>query len=840
MLKMSASEHEDKSAAAVKIQKVQRGKKSKAKQRLITLLMDNDDTLSTPEDRIELTNTSMKQLKEKARDAGVSPKDIEKAVGKSAALKERILHSKTAEKLAKERYEEIVNDASMYMENKQEAIRICTEGKREKGSLPKGATSLSAKKRKQLRDELMPLSVVHIKGKGKRGFGTSKYGKLDKKALADLNELKDHQGVYVEKDRECTDTWCCLVFGAYWLGMCYLIYFAVEYGEVERLIRPRDQWGHTCGMANAGANLTGYPQLYLPDPSDETKQICTQGCPGSSKGTCRGDLLLDGSTALPYHTAVQNEESAAWERTQRAKASLGTAEVPEAGSVPWRTSESVCIANGDCSDGINGGVFKDVSAPECITYGKCTNTTSGLRVDPPGTQQYWLTSQKLSCEGLGGDTGCVFTPFEWTPYSWEFSETGGDLFICRPKEGCNNAACAHPDYPPTDFLTASRYRWLSQDGPCWMPVFDSEEYLFRCVPTLITAQIASGQAEGQATVQYMKDLQDYWQAIPFGATLAVLTAFAWIIFLGKFAYYLIIGTCVGIELILPIISATCFYKLGAVPTRSCVARLSTAATKTVAACLAADISANPQDMDYMGEALENCEAVGKPIADANATASQLGEYTPECEYTSGLFLNIPPEVQAAMDEADTTDEYTLYMAYGSLIAWVVLGIIFCVFKQRILISIGVIEEASDAFLDVPFAIFLPLLVLCASLPVSAYCCFACFLLLSLRRLMEDGSLALCLPDDPNIPLSDIEMEYNPDCNAPPTILQGMFFAQVCLPSVEEPVNSRVRSLCSHALRCKHAALRLVMDCAVVPVGPVLRRCGCHLELVLYSGEPGDE
>ena len=88
------------------------------------------------------------------------------------------------------------------------------------------------------------------------------------------------------------------------------------------------------------------------------------------------------------------------------------------------------------------------------------------------------------------------------------------------------------------------------------------------------------------------------------------------------------------------------------------------------------------------------------------------------------------------------------------------------------------DEASDAFLDMPFAVFLPLFVLAASLPVSAFCCFACFLLLSLRRIMEDGSLQLCLPDDPNIPLADLEQQYNPDCTTPPTILQGMFIAQV--------------------------------------------------------------
>eukprot|EP01043_Picozoa_sp_COSAG02_P026288 COSAG02_NODE_1510_length_12225_cov_3.918770_4_plen_873_part_00 len=764
----------EKQAAAIKIQKVLRGKKSSAKQRLITVLMEADETLGTVEDRIALTELSMKELKEKARDAGVSKKEIQTATGVAAGAKERLKNGKKAKQLQQEMYEAMVNDASMFMENKQKAIQICTEGKREKGSLPKNATTLSSKKKKQLYNELMPLSVKHIKQKGKRGFDTSKYGKLGKEALEDLMELPDHQGVYVEKDRDCTDCWCCLVFAAYWIALCCLIWFAVEYGKIQRLIRPRDMWGNTCGMENPGADLTTYPQLYLPNPADETMQICTQGCPGSSTGTCSGELL---NGTLLYHEVVDNDRKVAWARTQRAKAAVGAAADPVAGSLPWYKAEAECVLAGDCSDGTDPGVFKDVAVDQCVKYGSCRNVTSGLDVDPPGEQDYWLSSQRLSCEGASGsETGCIFTHFEWTPYTWKFDDTGGDggdLWICRPKEGCDDAACDHPDYPPEDFMTATKERWVSQNGPCWMPVFESNEYLYRCVPTLLTDQVSVGAAEGQATVQYMKDLQDYWQIIPFGATLALVTAFAWIIFLGKFAYYLIVGTCIGVEIILPIISGVCFYKLGAIPTRSCVARLSTAASKTVAACLAADISANPEDMNFEGVALENCESIGKPVG-TDTPADALGD----CVYTPGLHLAIPPEVQQAMDEANTSDEYTLYVAYGSIIAWVALGLIFCIFKQRILISIGVIEEASDAFLDVPFAVFLPLGVLAASLPVSAFCCFACFLLLSLRRHMEDGSLALCLPDDPSIPLSDIEQQYNPDCSAPPTVLQAFFFAQV--------------------------------------------------------------
>lgn len=828
---------EEKVAAAIKIQKVHRGKKSSSKQRLITALMDADETLSTAEDRIGLTALSMKELKEKARDAGMSKTDINKATGARAATKERMLKSKKAQQLQEEMYEAMVNDASMFMENKQKAIEICTQGKREKGSLPKDATTLGGKKKKQLYNELLPLSVKHIKAKGKRGFDTGRYGKLDKEALKDLAELPDHQGVYVEKDRDCTDCWCCLVFAAYWIGLCYLIWFAVEYGRIERLIRPRDMWGNTCGMENADADLTGYPQLYLPNPTDEKMQICTKGCPGSSPGTCTGNLLDGSGGPLPYHTAVDNDASAAWARTQRAKTSVGAAENPDAGSLPWYKSEPQCVLAGDCSDGATAGIFKDVKVDQCLKYGKCTDS-SGLPVDPPGGQEHWLSSQRLSCEGVrGSETGSVFTQYQWSPYEWAFDDTGSDLFVCRPKEGCDVAACADPDYPPADFLTASRKSWLSQSGPCWMPVFESKEYLYRCVPTLLTDQVNTGQAEGQASVQYMKDLQDYWQIIPFGATLALVAAFAWIIFLGKFAYYLIIGTCIGVEILLPIISAVCFYKLGAIPTRSCVAKSATAAAKTVAACLGADISANPQDMYFTGEARENCEVINKPVG-AGESASLVGA----CLYTPGLYLEIPPEVQIAMDAANTSDEYTLYAAYGSLIAWVVLGLIFCVFKQRILISIGVIEEASDAFLDVPFAVFLPLLVLAASLPVSAFCCFACFLLLSLRRLMDDGSLALCLLNDPSVPLSDVEMQYNPECGTTPTVLQGMFFAQVRL--LYGLANWFVLGPRSHAaLACacsKHTGVRLAMDCAVVPGNSIHRCCWCHLELVLHKGGRGDE
>lgn len=343
----------------------------------------------------------------------------------------------------------------------------------------------------------------------------------------------------------------------------FLIWFATEYGEIQRLIRPRDMNANSCGMKTAEVDLTEYPQLYMPNPADEAQQICAKGCPGSSKGSCEGGLL-DGANgltgaALKYQDAVTTDQSKSWARTQSAAALVGVADVVVDGSVPWYTVEGKCVLSGDCSDGTNKGLLLDVAANECSLFGACTNTTTGLPVDPPPGQTYWQTNQQLTCEGTTlFPTGCALTAYEWSPYTWKFDETDQDLYICMPKEGCTDVACQHPDYPPADFMTASRNRWVSQNGPCWMPVLPSEEYLYRCVPTMLAdmagaGQNSDGKAEGQVSVQYMKDLQDYWQIIPFGAFVALVSAFAWIIFLGKVAYYLIIGTCIGVELALPLI-----------------------------------------------------------------------------------------------------------------------------------------------------------------------------------------------------------------------------------------------------------------------------------------------
>ena len=624
--------------------------------------------------------------------------------------------------------------------------------------------------------------------------------------IAVLNDVSKFfepgKGAYVRKagDRHCTDKFCCLVFALYWFGMCFLIWFAVEYGEIDRLVRPRDMNGNSCGMMNGPDNdidLTGFPQLYLPNPADETMQICVNGCPGNPAGACTGALFEDGSgvvsldssgTAVKYHEeAVWGplggipSELKNWRNRQMAATVFGSEETVVDLQVPWLKSETECVAMGDCNDESGVSVDMYVRLSGCTQLGRCINQTRFVedgyiqKILTASGKDTWQSSEKLTCVGTSGSpTGNRFTPFEWKPYSWEYEEAQSDsLFICMPKQGCPSdkfPGCADDSYPPKSFLEASRKQLISQEGPCWLPVLPSEEYLFRCVPTLLmetaeSSAVAStdGAADGQVSVQYMKDLQDYWRVIPFGAFMAVLAAFAWIVFLGKFAYYIIVGTCILSPICSLTVSAACFYKLGAIPTRSCVATSPTAAVAVIEACLNADLSHSPEILDYTGFAAENCLSA----AENN-----------KCTYTSGLYIEIPPEVQAAMDQANTTTQYTELMAWATLIGAFVLTFIFVIFWDRVMISIGVIEEASDAFLDIPFAVFLPLLVLMASLPVSIFCCFACFLLLSLRRVADDGTVLLCLRDDDmTIPLADLESPDNPECVFP-TVLQGMIFAQI--------------------------------------------------------------
>jgi|EP01046_Picozoa_sp_COSAG06_P024451 hypothetical protein len=581
---------------------------------------------------------------------------------------------------------------------------------------------------------------------------------LRKNAAKEVAGLMGGKGAFVrEEGRGCTDCLFCLLFIAYWGLMCYLILFALEHGDIDRLIKPRDMEMNSCGLKTGDVDMTAYSQLYLPNPANDKIQICVDGCPGGSTGTCTGNetrnyMIVDG----------REIDTGSAGATMGALSALAGLQLP--GPDKYER-EGTCVEMGDCSNG-----DADVLQTDCTKVGRCLN----------GTDVMFESLEQRKCQYNTitlAETGYTFEPFEWTGYDWAHNEDDG-LFICLPKEMA--AAPDDPTYPPTDFLEANIKGWLGADGPCWMPVFPSKDVLFRCVPLMLKDMVNPEKlgetAQGQQVVQFMTDVKKYWKVIPLGACVAVLIAFAWIVFLSKFAGLLIWSSVYGIEILLPLISGACWWQLGFVDTRLCKATavdaVGTPLDATLGAlCAAADISMSPELYSYAGTAEANCQAASCLLAE---TLGETCEYEQDaCTYTSGIYMEIPPEMQEEMAKANTSEEYTYNVAVGSLIVWAVLGVIFIIFSGRIHIAIGVIEEASDAFLDIPTVVLFPIIVLLISIPVSAFCCFACFMLMSLRSVdPATGAMTYCL--DPTVAEIAYPGQGDPDC----VILKGMMFAQV--------------------------------------------------------------
>ena len=585
-------------------------------------------------------------------------------------------------------------------------------------------------------------------------------------AAKQVAEMMGDTGAYVrEEGRGCTDCLFCLIFAAYWGLMVYLILFAVEHGNLDRLIKPRDMDMHSCGLQTGPVDLRQYNQLYLPNPANKKIQICVNGCPGGATGHCSGNLtrnylVVDGQ---PVNTGAAGV----------ALGTLGSLVGMKLPGPDGYDRHDTCVEKGDCSNG-----DADVAEAYCINQGRCLNSTRPQNanwaddvVSDSVPKRQCLYSHTLET------TGHTFEPFTWTPYVWTHNQDQS-LFVCMPKE--MPGAPTDAAYPPVDFMTANLKGWISASGPCFMPAFASKDILFRCVPLMLKDMMSkdklSQSAKGQEVVQFMSDIQKYWKVIPLGAGVAVIIAFAWIIFLSKFANYVIWGSVYGIEILLPIVSLFCWWKLGVVDTRSCKAAALDAAGDPLdptlgSLCHSAHISMSPEIYSYTGDALANCEAV----ACAASTAAGVPCPYPagSCVYTPGMYVEIPPAMLHEMEKAHSSKAHTYNLAVGSLIAWVVLGIIFIVFSTRIHIAIGVIEEASDAFLDIPTAVFFPVVLLLISLPVSLFCCFAYFMLLSLRSVdPTTGAITYCL--DPSVAEIVNPGVGDPNCH----ILKGMLFVEV--------------------------------------------------------------
>lgn len=102
-----------------------------------------------------------------------------------------------------------------------------------------------------------------------------------------------------------------------------------------------------------------------------------------------------------------------------------------------------------------------------------------------------------------------------------------------------------------------------------------------------------------------------------------------------------------------------------------------------------------------------------------------------------LSSQMPPDVLAKMESlqhsAESTQQYAYTVGVACLIGDAVLIAVFCIFKERISISIGVIEEAGDCFLDVPECIIVPLVSFVFQFPIAIWGVISTLLIVSLRQ-----------------------------------------------------------------------------------------------------------
>ena len=232
--------------------------------------------------------------------------------------------------------------------------------------------------------------------------------------------------------------------------------------------------------------------------------------------------------------------------------------------------------------------------------------------------------------------------------------------------------------------------WISGKGLCYPPYGDTMNLLRRCIP-VDEAVVSNGSAlmqtqQGQMASQYFIQIKDYYWSYYTALGVSLVISFIWIIFLDYFAAPLIWATVFIITISMPIIGTLALVKSG------------------------------------------NLEM-------------------PTFKNGNGTQVEVPSQVTDGLQSLDVSKDQALNVAYGAYSFFVVFTVFFQFFKKRIIIAIGVIEEASDAFLTMPGAIAFPLGQFVISLPFMAYGLYTTATILSLRRMCGTASGPLVCNDE---------------------------------------------------------------------------------------------
>ena len=414
-------------------------------------------------------------------------------------------------------------------------------------------------------------------------------------------------GAYLRdsSQRNCRDIPMCLSFAIYWACMLWLLNFAMETGDIDKLFYPVTFEGAACGVKPGDPDkpdLTEYKRLYYPIPTLPEVNFCVHECPGS------GFAAFNEPDVVPFDQWICHHD------------------IEVAGRYAPGSALDQGYTDGTCGGPVVG---------QWIGDGAVTSAWPA----PADATQTGATCNWLAAT-CGGNKAAM-------------CDTLGST-LCAPPGFC--APLIHmPGHPPEGA------------GQCYHPYGKTKDILYQCIPTQLgenATQLAL-EMSGDMGSQHFNDLFQFGHVVGWAFGIALFLSFAWIVFLDYFAGPLIWFTVYSTLVMLPSIGGVLMYKAGRV--------------------------------------------------------------------TPPGALEIPPEMQAKMEQVAVDPVIAEQAAYGCFIATVVLAIIFTIFHDRITMSIGVIEEASDCFLALPKCIALPILTFIFELPVIAYGVYSTLYLLSMRE-----------------------------------------------------------------------------------------------------------
>jgi hypothetical protein len=420
-------------------------------------------------------------------------------------------------------------------------------------------------------------------------------------------------GAYLRdsSQRNCRDVPMCISLAIYWGCMLWLLQYAQQNGDIERLFYPVTFEGTACGVKPSDPmkpDLTDYKRLYYPIPTLPEINFCVHECPGN------GFAAFNEPDTVPFDQ--------------------------------WICHHDIEV-NGRYAPGssLDGGYTDETCGGVVETMGWIGNQAG--TVDPTPAWPKPASQRGATCNWLAASCG------GGRSHMCDLGPT-----ICAPSAFC--APLIHmPAHPPEGA------------GQCYHPYGKTQDILYQCIPTQLgenATQLAK-EMSGDMGSQHFNDLAEFGHVILWAFGIALFLSFGWILFLDYFAGPLIWFTVYATLIILPTIGAILMYKAGAV--------------------------------------------------------------------TPPSSMEIPPEMQAKMAEVAVDPEIAQNAAYCCFLLTVILAIVFTIFHDRITMSIGVIEEASDCFLAIPKCIALPIVTFILEIPIVGYGVVSTLYLLSMREYDPD-------------------------------------------------------------------------------------------------------